>query len=144
MTFIWWHSNWFLIFLNFASMKYTIRTCNPTVKFSKFTLNIKIYYEFERFLSKLVWRKILFKTSEQTRNTRWLFVLWPVWVLLALIIRLALLVASFNTPLNNTFYITSSILLSLYLNMISFFLLILILFFLFVPNVTKERKKSLN
>ena len=37
-----------------------IRTCNITVRFSKFTLNIKIYDEFIRFLSKLVWREILF------------------------------------------------------------------------------------
>ena len=41
-------------------MKDTIRTYNPTVKFSKFTFNIKIYEEFEGFLSKLVWRKTLF------------------------------------------------------------------------------------
>ena len=30
------------------------------VRFSKFTLNIKIYEEFVEFLSKLVWREILF------------------------------------------------------------------------------------
>ena len=30
-----------------------IKTYNPTVIFLKFTLNIKIYKEFERFLSKL-------------------------------------------------------------------------------------------
>ena len=34
-------------------MKDIIRTCNPTVKFSKFTLNIKIYEKFKEFLSKL-------------------------------------------------------------------------------------------
>ena len=34
-------------------MKNTIRTYNPIVKFLKFTLNIKIYEEFEEFLSKL-------------------------------------------------------------------------------------------
>ena len=37
-----------------------IRTCNPTVRFSKFTFNIKIYEEFVRFLSKLVWREPFF------------------------------------------------------------------------------------
>ena len=43
-----------------------IRTCNPIVRFSKFTLNIKIYEEFEGFLLKLVWRKTLFfyRTSD--------------------------------------------------------------------------------
>ena len=34
-------------------MKDIIRTFNPTVRFSKFTLNIKIYEEFEKFLSKV-------------------------------------------------------------------------------------------
>ena len=33
-------------------MKNIIRACNPTVRISKFTLNIKIYEEFEGFLSK--------------------------------------------------------------------------------------------
>ena len=37
-----------------------IRTCNLTVRFLKFTLNIKIYKEFVEFLSKLVWRKTVF------------------------------------------------------------------------------------
>ena len=37
-----------------------IRTCNITVRFSKFTLNINIYDEFVGFLSKLVWRETLF------------------------------------------------------------------------------------
>ena len=46
---------------NFASMKDRIRTCNPMVRFSNFTLNIKIYDKFERFFSKLVWRKTLFE-----------------------------------------------------------------------------------
>jgi len=55
---------------------------------------------------------------------------------------LALLIASFNTSLNNTFYITSSTLLSLYLNMISLFLLILILFFLFCSQCYKREKKK--
>ena len=41
-------------------MKKIIRTCNLTVRFSKFTLNIEIYEEFIEFLSKLVWRKTLF------------------------------------------------------------------------------------
>ena len=35
-------------------------TCNLTVRFSKFTLNINIYDEFVGFLSKLVWRETLF------------------------------------------------------------------------------------
>ena len=37
-----------------------IRTCNLTVRFLKFTLNIKICMKFERFFSKLVQRKTLF------------------------------------------------------------------------------------
>ena len=41
-------------------MKDIIRTFNPTIRFSKFKLNIKIYEEFEGFLSKLVWRETLF------------------------------------------------------------------------------------
>ena len=60
ITFIWWHSNWFLIFLKFGSIKDVISTCNLTVRFSKFTLNIKIYDEFVWFLSKLIWRETLF------------------------------------------------------------------------------------
>ena len=60
ITFIWWHSNWSLIFLNFVSIKDVIRTCNLTVRFSKFTLNINIYDKFVGFLSKLVWRENLF------------------------------------------------------------------------------------
>jgi len=35
-------------------MKEIIRTCNLTIRFSKFTLNIKIYKEFEGFLSRAV------------------------------------------------------------------------------------------
>ena len=38
-------------------MKTIIRTCNLTVRFSKSTLNIEIYEEFVKFLSKLVWRE---------------------------------------------------------------------------------------
>ena len=34
-------------------MKEIIRTCNLTVRFSKFKLNIKIYEKFKGFLSKL-------------------------------------------------------------------------------------------
>ena len=34
-------------------MKNIITTCNLMVRFSKFTLNIKIYEEFVKFLSKL-------------------------------------------------------------------------------------------
>ena len=41
-------------FFNFASMKHIIKTCNPTVIFSKFTPNKNIEEEFEGFLSKLV------------------------------------------------------------------------------------------
>ena len=41
-------------------MKDIIRTCNPTVRFSKLTLNIKIYKDFEWLLFKLIWREILF------------------------------------------------------------------------------------
>ena len=41
-------------------MKDIIKTFNPTVRFSKFTLNIKIYKEFEEFLFKL-WRETLFE-----------------------------------------------------------------------------------
>ena len=44
-------------------MKDIIRTCNLTVKLLKFTLNIKIYEEFERFFFKIVWRKTLFFTE---------------------------------------------------------------------------------
>ena len=36
------------------------RTCNLTVRFSKFTFNINIYDAFLGFLSKLVWRETLF------------------------------------------------------------------------------------
>ena len=46
---------------NFAGTKDIIKTFNPTVRFSKFTLNIKIYKEFEGFLSKLVWKETLFE-----------------------------------------------------------------------------------
>ena len=38
-----------------------IRTCNLIVRFSKFTLNIKIYEEFEEFFSKLVCKEALLK-----------------------------------------------------------------------------------
>ena len=41
---------------NFASMKDIMTTCNPLLRFSKSTLNIKIYEELVKFLSKLVWR----------------------------------------------------------------------------------------
>ena len=41
-------------------MKDIIRICNPTVRFSNFTLYIKIYDKFEGFLSKLVLRETLF------------------------------------------------------------------------------------
>ena len=41
-------------------MKNIIRTCNLSVRFSKFTFNIEIYEEFVEFLSKLFWRETLF------------------------------------------------------------------------------------
>ena len=44
----------------FVSIKDVIRTCNPTVRFSKFTLNINIHDKFVGFLFKLVWRETLF------------------------------------------------------------------------------------
>ena len=49
-------------------MKDIIRTYNPTVRFSKFTHNIKIYKEFEGFLYKLVWRETLFRKKTSTLN----------------------------------------------------------------------------
>ena len=42
------------------SIKGIIRSCNLMVKFWKFTLNIKIYQNFEEFIFKLVWRRMLF------------------------------------------------------------------------------------
>ena len=63
LTFVWWHSNWSLIFLkfwNFTSIKNIIKTCNLMVRFSNFTLNIKIYDKFEGLYSKLIWRETLF------------------------------------------------------------------------------------
>ena len=45
---------------NFVSIKDVIRTYNLTVRFSKSTINIKIFDEFVGFLSKLVWRETLF------------------------------------------------------------------------------------
>ena len=45
-------------------MKDIIRICNPAIRFSNFTLNIKIYVKFEGFLSKLVWRETLFKEDK--------------------------------------------------------------------------------
>ena len=41
----------FLSSWNFTYMKNIIRTCNLTVRFSKFTLNIEIYEEFVQFLT---------------------------------------------------------------------------------------------
>ena len=51
---------------NFTCMKNIIKTCNLTVRFSKFTLNIEIYEKFVKFLFKLIWREtlFLFKKSE--------------------------------------------------------------------------------
>ena len=60
ITFIWWHSNWSLIFLKFCKHFRCNKNMQLTVGFSKFTLNINIYDEFVGFLSKLVWRETLF------------------------------------------------------------------------------------
>ena len=49
----------FLFSQNFESMEDIIRTCNPIIRFSKFTSNKKIEEEFEGFLSKIVWRETL-------------------------------------------------------------------------------------
>ena len=38
-------------------MKDIIKMCNLMIIFSKFTLNIMIYKDFEGILSKLVWKK---------------------------------------------------------------------------------------
>ena len=46
------------------------RTCNLTVRFSKFTLNINIYDEFVGFLSKLVWRETLLFLDWKNLETR--------------------------------------------------------------------------
>ena len=51
----------FLSSWNFVGIKDTIKTFNLTVRFSKFTLNIKIYKKFEEFLFKIVWRETLFE-----------------------------------------------------------------------------------
>ena len=53
ITFIWWRKIDLWFSWNFVSIKDVIRTCNLTVRFSKFTLNINIYDEFVGFLSKL-------------------------------------------------------------------------------------------
>ena len=57
----------FWSFWNFASMKDIIRICNSTVRFSKFTFNIKVYDKFKRFFSKLVWRETLFFFGEEAK-----------------------------------------------------------------------------
>ena len=36
------------------------------IRFSKFTLNIKIYKEFVGFLSKLIWKETLFGSDQST------------------------------------------------------------------------------
>ena len=46
-------------------MKDIIRIFNSIVKFSKFILNIKIYEEFKRFISKLVWRNFVFRNRNE-------------------------------------------------------------------------------
>ena len=51
-------------------MKNIIRTCNTTIRFSKFTLNIKIYEEFVKFLSKLVWRETLLKKKKKVNSLK--------------------------------------------------------------------------
>ena len=43
---------------NFANMKDQIKTCNPTVGFSKFTSNKKILDKFREFHTNLVWEKL--------------------------------------------------------------------------------------
>ena len=50
---------------NFTCIKNIIKTCNLTVRFSKFTLNIEIYKKFVEFLFKLVGKKTLFFTALQ-------------------------------------------------------------------------------
>ena len=50
---------------NFVSMEYVIRTCNPTVRFSKFISNKKIYKKFKGFLSKLIWWETFSQVSSK-------------------------------------------------------------------------------
>ena len=57
----------FWFFWNFACMENIIRIYNSIVKFSKFTFNKKIYEEFERFLSKLVWRETFSFLLDETQ-----------------------------------------------------------------------------
>ena len=67
-------NHWF--FWNFVSIKDVIRTCNLTVRFSKFTLNINIYNEFVGFISK-VWRETLFKyPCHQRQKPMHYFLTW--------------------------------------------------------------------
>ena len=59
---------------NFTCIKNIITTCNLTVRFSKFTFNIKIYEEFVKLLSKLVWRETLFFTKSSPCIDMWTLV----------------------------------------------------------------------
>ena len=53
------------------------------VGFSKFTL-IKIYEEFVEFLSKLVWREILFKKRKEKERSKYYFYKYiPIFVLMS-------------------------------------------------------------
>ena len=61
---------------NFTCMKNIIRTCNLTVRFLKFTLNIEIYGEFVEFLSKLIWRETLFHLLGLLLGLSWNFFLF--------------------------------------------------------------------
>ena len=53
-------------------MKNIIKTCNLTVRFSKFTFNIEIYKKFVEFLFKLVGEKnfIFHSTTEFKRKKK--------------------------------------------------------------------------
>jgi len=44
-------------------MKDLIKTCNPTVGFSKFTFNKNILDKFIGFLTKLVWRETFYEKA---------------------------------------------------------------------------------
>ena len=67
---------------NFVRMKKIIRTYNLTVKFSKFTVNIKIYEKFKGFFSKssLDFEKKLYSVSSTLAANS--FHIWTVWNLI--------------------------------------------------------------
>ena len=54
LTFVWWNSNWSLIFLKFCKHEWYNKNMQSNDYIFEFTLNIKIYDEFENFFSKLV------------------------------------------------------------------------------------------